>query len=172
MPPTNTSFLTATELGSLPASTSQNVHDSGTTYEVFHKFTAPAGAVVVGVFARGDLSVYRPTVRVYVGPAASPIQILGIAALNKALQFPVTPGLEYFIKSTPNAGNPTPAALQVDVEVAPNDAPQRGDALINDDSDGFAAVMISPTTGDIRRFVAPFPAGEAGDSLPDGTDGH
>jgi hypothetical protein len=90
MPPTNTTFLTATELGSLPASTSQNVHDSGTTYEVFHKFTAPAGAVVVGVFARGDLSVYRPTVRVYVGPAASPIQILGIAALNKALQFPVT----------------------------------------------------------------------------------
>ena len=42
MPPTNTTCLTATELGTLPASITQDVHDAGTTYEVFHKLTAPA----------------------------------------------------------------------------------------------------------------------------------
>lgn len=57
--PTNVSFATASELGSLPALTSENVHDAGTTYEAFHKFTAPTGAVVVGIFSRGDLAQRR-----------------------------------------------------------------------------------------------------------------
>src|SRR5688500_16232274 len=101
--PTNTSATTATDLGTLPASVSQNVHDSGTTYEVWHKFTAPAGVTVVGVFGFGDLTTYRPTIRPYNGPAGAPTALLSIGAENKPIQFPVTPGTEYFLKCTPNA---------------------------------------------------------------------
>src|SRR5262245_58692510 len=101
--PTNTSATTATDLGTLPASVSQNVHDSGTTYEVWFKFTAPADAVVIGAFAFGDLVTYKPTIRPYNGPAGAPTQILSIAAENKPIQFPVSAGTEYFLKVTPNA---------------------------------------------------------------------
>jgi hypothetical protein len=167
--PTNTSFTTATSLGTLPASVSQNVHDSGTTYEVFYKFTAPTGKNGVGIFGFGDLSIYRPTVRVYTGPASSPTQYLSLTtSQNKPIQIPVTAGTEYFLKFTPNAGNPTPAVLLIEAETAPTSAATRGGILINDDTAGYPAVVIEPGTGTVLRFVHPFPSGEAGDTLDNG----
>src|SRR5688572_6253734 len=112
--PTNTAATSAISLGTLPASVSQDVHFSGTTYEVWYTLTAPAGATVIGFFGFGDLSVYRPTTLVYTGPAASPVAYLGLGAQNKPFQFPVTPGTEYFFKVTPNGGNPSPAILLIE----------------------------------------------------------
>lgn len=167
--PTNVDALSATDLGALPASVSQTVDDAGTTYEVWYKFTAPDGAAVVGAFAFGDLSVYQPTISVYEGPAGSPTTLLDITALNVPIQFPVTPGVEYFLQIVPNGGTVSPANLTLAVEVAPNDAVTAGLIVIPDDTDGFPAALVNVLTGNVVRFINPFPAGENGDVLDDGT---
>ena len=168
--PTNISFLTATDLGTLPATVTQQVDDAGTTYTVYYKFTAPAESVVIGAFAFGDLAVYRPTISPWNGPAASPTQILSIAGQNVPIQFPVTPGTEYFLKILTNGGNPTPANLSLNVQVAPNSTVPIGTIAVNDDTTGFPLALIDATTNEtIRRFVQPFPNGEQGDVLADGT---
>lgn len=167
--PTNTDATTAIDLGTLPASVSQNVHDAGTTYTVWYKFTAPAGSVVIGAFGFGDLVTYRPTIRPHDGPAAAPVQILSIAGQNIPIQFPVTAGTEYFLKFTTNGGNPTPAVLLIEVEAKSQDTAAAGSIIVPDDTDGFPAAVIDPATGDVLRFIHPFPAGEAGDVLTNGS---
>lgn len=166
--PTNTDATTATDLGTLPATITQDVHDAGTTYTVWYKFTAPAGSVVIGAFGFGDLVTYRPTIRPYSGPAASPVQILSIAGQNKAIQFPVTAGSEYFLKLTTNGGNPSPASLSLNVQAHAELATPAGSILVPDDTEGFPAAIINPTTGEVLKYVYPFPAGEQGDALETG----
>src|SRR4029453_2573321 len=153
-PPPNTTPATATDLGALPANLTQTVHDAGTTYTVWYRFTAPAGAVVVGVWGFGDLTVYRPTLRPYIGPATAPVPWLSIDALNKPCQFPVTPSTVYYLEVTPNAGNPAPAVLTLTVEVAPTDAAQGGDRVVIADAPGHPPALYTPS-GDftVRRFV-------------------
>lgn len=165
--PSNTSFLTATDLGTLPATVSQQVDDAGTTYTVYFKVTAPSGATVLGAFAFGDLSDYRPLINVYEGPAASPSTVLDITAQNVPVQFPVTPGTEYFLEIVANA-NVSPSNLTLDVQVAPDEAVDVGDLVVPDDTVGFPAAIIDPATGAVVRFI-PFPPGEQGDVLDDGT---
>lgn len=55
--PPNTTALTAIDLGAFPASLTQDVHDAGTTYTVWYRFTAPADGVVAwGKHLIGDRS--------------------------------------------------------------------------------------------------------------------
>src|SRR5262245_41304056 len=126
--PTNISFATSTDLGALPASTTQRVDDSGTTYTVYYKLTAPTGAVVLGAFGFGDLVTYKPTLDLY---DQSQTSLLGIFNQNKPVQFPVTPGQVYYLKFTPNAGNPSPANLSVTASVAPNTTVPAGSLAVN-----------------------------------------
>lgn len=158
--PTNTSFGTATDLGTLPADVTQDVHDAGTTYEVFYKFTAPVTGTVAGAWAFGDLTTYMPTCIPYDSGLA---QILSISSDNKPMQFPVSAGLVYYLKITPNAGNPSPASLRVRVEIAPNDAAVAGDVLVGNADIGAPAVVYDPS-GDytIRKFINNFPVSDAG----------
>jgi hypothetical protein len=61
--PTNTSFATATDLGTLSASTltaSLRVDDSGTAYTVYFTFVAASDGVAAGALAFGDLVTYQP----------------------------------------------------------------------------------------------------------------
>jgi hypothetical protein len=165
--PTNTSATTATDLGALPASVSQNVHDAGTTYTVWYQHTA-ATTGVIGIWGFGDLSVYRPTIDVFTGPASSPVAYLTtspITAQNKPVQLPVTAGTTYYFRFTPNAGNPTPAVLAIEAEAAPTGTARRGDIIITDDTFGFPGAIIDQDSGTVKGFVHPFAAGEAGDSL-------
>lgn len=167
--PTNLSAATAADVGALPADVTQNVHDAGTTYTVWHSVVAPAGVVMLGAWSFGDLTTYTPTIEIYEGPASSPVSLLSIAAQNKPVQFPVTGGETYYLRSVTNAGNPTPASLRVRVEVGPSDAAQRGDLMVPDDTEGFPAAIINPATATVRRYVVPFPSGEWGDILTNGT---
>lgn len=169
--PSNTSAATAIDLGSLPATYAQQVDDAGTTYTVWHKFTAPAGAKMALAWSFGDLSVYRPTLEPFTGPAGAPVSVLSIVSLrNRRIQFPVTAGTEYFLKTTKNAGNPAPANLSLNVAIAADDAPQNGDIVVNDDTDGFpCAVLVPDTDYLVRCFKYPVVSGEGGDILVDGT---
>jgi len=166
--PTNTSALTAIDLGTLPASVSQDVHDAGTTYTVWYKFTASADGVV-GVFGFGSLGGYAPDTAVFVGPAASPVTHLNVGAGdNQPVQFPVASGVIYYLRFRTNAGNPTPAMLLVEAELFTEQAVSVGAILDPDDTDGFPAAILDPLTGEVQRFVLGFPAGESAFALDNG----
>jgi hypothetical protein len=159
-PPANLTALTAVDVGALPAIITQDVedHDTSTSYSVWHSVT-PTVSRPVSVWAFGDLVTYRPTAEVYSGPASSPVLLIA-ADENNPIQPYLDAGTTYYIRSLVNGGNPTPAILTLDLLSAPNEPTAVNDLIINDDTDGFPAVVLDGTTGTIRRFIQPFPAGE------------
>lgn len=164
--PTNTSAATAIDLGTLPCDVSQDVHDAGTTYTVWYKFTAPANSRVIGAWgwAGSAGAAYQPTI--YPFSDAGFTNVLGIAAQNKPIQFPVTAGNQYWLRFTTNGGNPTPAVLRIRCEVAPVTTISRGNIIVNDDTEGFPLAVLDHTADySVINFVNGMPAGEAGDII-------
>lgn len=166
--PTNTSAATAIDLGTLPATVTQNVHDAGITYTVWYKYTALATERMIGLFGYGDATTYRPTTAVFTLVAGVPVAYLNIAGQNLAIQLPVTAGVTYYFSFTPNAGNPSPAVLSIDALTAPTLPVPAGTILVPDDTGGFPAVLLSAADGTILNAVVPFPDGETGDALASG----
>ena len=175
--PTNLNEATAIDLGTLPTSgattTSQNVHDAGTTYTVFYKFTAPDDGVV-SAFGFGALGGYRPTVFVREEipgfPGFYQNYMGGISAQNRPVQFPVVSGTQYWLQFVRNSSTISPANLSISVEfMGPFLTGIPANAIvINDDTDGFPAAVISAIDGDdynVLGFLHPFPAGEGGDVI-------
>src|SRR5262245_50572652 len=168
--PTNISAATATPL-TLPASVTQNVNDSGTTYTVWYKYTAAASDQVLGLYAYGDATVYQVRTKVWTGSAAAPTAYLGyntVSSLNDALQIPVLAGAVYYFELSSWGGNVTPAVLTVIAESAPAHVPGVGMIGINAETDGYPCVFLSATTAAVERIVTPFPNGEYGALLPSG----
>jgi hypothetical protein len=162
--PTNISAATATDLGTLPASVSQNVHDAGTTYTVWYKYT-PATSQMIGVFGFGDLVTYRPTVTVFTGTGSTAV---GIAVQNRPVQVYVNGGFTYWFRFVSNGGNPSPAVLLIEAEAFTPEAIPAGAILVNDDTDGGPGAIVSSVDGDdyhVYDYISPFPAGESGDVL-------
>jgi hypothetical protein len=162
--PTNISAGTATDIGTLPYSGSQDVHDAGTTYTVWYKYT-PASSQMIGLFGFGDLVTYRPTVTVFTGTGSTPV---GIGVTNKAVQVYVNSGSTYWFRFIPNGGNPTPAVLLIEAEAFVPEAIPPGAILVNDDTDGGPGAVVSSVDGDdyhVYDYISPFPAGESGDVL-------
>jgi len=181
--PTNQTAATAIEFGTLPITQiTQNVHDAGTTYTVWYKYTAVQSEWVIGLFAIGssDLSTYIPTTAIFIGPTSSPVPHPasgGIAGVNVPVNIPVIGGTTYFFRFTSNSGNPTPAVLTINCSTAPcsktvatgsilvpNDTPNMPTTLINstDGSDEILGYLQKDTSG------SDFPAGEQGDAAVDG----
>ena len=167
MPPANLTAATAIDLGTAPASVTQQVDEAGTTYTVWYRWTAPAsGLNEVAVWAFGDLVTYRPVVGVYLGPVDELPTWLDIASQqNRPIQHPVVGGTTYYYRILTNSGNPAPANLTLTLKVGPSLATEAGSLLVNDDTAGFPAVVLSGTTGAIQQFLYPCPAGESGDVL-------
>jgi hypothetical protein len=162
--PTNTTIGTATDVGALPASISQNVHDAGTTYSVWYKYTATARGSI-GVFGFGDLVGYSPTIEVWTGTAASPVYA-DVAAANRPVQVVVTSGETYFFRFITNSGSVSPAVLTLSVEAGPDTTSPIGSLLVPDETPGKPAIVASTLTDYlILQIVSPFPAGEEGDIL-------
>ena len=164
--PTNTSFGTATEI-TLPVSLSQDAHDSGTTYTLYYKFTAPeTGVWSIWGFGGTPDEGYRPTVSLY----DDPLGFSFVAGTNRPLLVPVTAGVTYYIEAE-DLGDPTPATLTLSVERCQHGThvPARS-FIINDDTAGVPAALISATEDNhVLRYLHPFPTGEAADVLADGT---
>lgn len=168
--PTNISAATAVDVGTLPASITQTVDDSGTTYSVWYSLTTGASDVVISVLGYGDAAVYLPKVSVYLGPVGAPViySTFSLIGPNLAIQFPVTPSTTYYLKFTTNAVDPSPAVLHLAVKTFAQQAVPEGALAVNDDADDFPLAILSPTDGSVLKFVTPFPAGEAGDILTNG----
>lgn len=171
-PPTNIDFLSAADLGTLPASLTQQVDDSGSTYTVYYKYTAVPGENMIGFWGFGDLSTYRPFVNVYTGDPSAPtpwLPLNQITALNVPIQVYVVPGENYFFELVPN-GNFTPSILTIDALTGPppDASVPTGSIFISDDSDGFPAAILDNGTALPIRFVAPVVNGDFGDVLRSG----
>ena len=155
--PTNTSFATATDLGTtLPQSVSQNAHDGGVTYTLWFKITPPTGINALGAWGYGDQSVYLPTTTFWTDAST---QVFG-AATNVPAQVPVTAGTPIYLKVTPNGGNPTPAVLELELEPGPTQTLAAGMIAINDSTPGYPAVIMNGATAEPVAFRHPFSAGE------------
>jgi hypothetical protein len=169
--PSNISAATATAIGTLPYSTTQDVNDSGTTYTVWYSYAASTTSVI-SVWARGDNLAYTVEVGVYTGSAGSPTQYLSfhtVAIQNTPIQVPVTAGNSYFFQFSSNDGDVSPALLQLDVQAAPNTSTiPAGSLAINDENEGYPLTIRSGTTGEVIRFITPFPSGEYGAPMSDG----
>lgn len=162
--PTNISALTATDLGTLPYSGSQDVRDSGTTFTVWYKYT-PVTSQMISVFGFGDLVTYRPTVTVFTGTGSTPV---GIGVTNKAIQVYVNSGQTYWFRFLRNSSAASPAVLLIEAEAFTPEAIPPGAILVNDDTDGAPGAIVSSIDGDdyhVYDYVSPFPAGESGDVL-------
>jgi hypothetical protein len=169
--PTNTSAGAAIDVGTLPASITQDVFFAGVTYTVWYKVTAPVNSKVIGAWGFSPLAdPYDVETTAYSDAGITAITTTGATGANKPIQFPVTPGNTYWLKFAPNAGNPNPANLQVKAEVGPNLAVPVGSIAVNDDTELFPLVLLSATADDtvLNFFDTGFAAGEAGDVLNSG----
>lgn len=158
--PTNISFATATDIGTLtrgtPYTTTQRVDDAGTTYTVWYKYTAVTGDTELSVFGYGGTS-YTATVTFWTDAST---QYLSNSTTDRPSQIPVTPGTTYAFKFTPPGGNPSPATLTLTVELGPDDQLAAGQIAINDSTDGYPVVVMDPSSGEPISFHHPFAAGE------------
>jgi hypothetical protein len=164
--PTNLTAATAIDLGStpFPITTSQRVDEAGTTYAVWYKYTAQPNDHVLGLWGFGDLTTYAPTLTLYTPPASAPV-LFGPSALNVPLQFTVTPGVTYYFKFAPNAGNPSPATLAIRLVSANLLGAPAGSFLINDDTSAeHPTALLSSTHANFAfRYVNGVASSEQGD---------
>ena len=168
--PANNDWTTATNIASLPYSNTQSdIHDAGTTYSVWYKYTAASATErVIGIFGFGDLTVYRPTVEVYTISGGIPVRYLSsLNGINKPIQIPVSNAITYYFKFIPNAGNPTPAVLTLDVRRANRNSISVGSIFVPDDvnfgstiAEGLPGIFLSSLDGDdynVLNFISPLP---------------
>lgn len=155
----------AYDLGILPKVVIQNLRATGTTLTAWFVIATPDPAVECGTFGFGDsAAVYAPRIDPFEGPAAAPVSVLGIAALNLPIQFPVNPSTEYFIRALRNSPAANPAYLVLDVDIHIPTTVVAGDIFVNDDTGGFPLAILSGSEDYVvKRFIQPFPNGEEGD---------
>lgn len=162
---TNTSAALAMALSPIPFAVAQAV-TAGT--DLWYSFTPAAGEQWIGFWAFGSLTGYSPVTWVYTGSPSSLTPYLGFGgqwATNKAMQVPVTAGTTYYFKVV----SPTDGTATVQVVRGPHLTAPAGSLFIPDDTNGYPAIILDQHTGQTLRAIHPFPPGEAGDVLADGT---
>lgn len=177
--PTNISFVTATDIGSLPASITQNVNDSGTTYTVYYKETVAADGNRA-VLAFGDLTTYIAEIHIFedsdlvndwLGLTTTPVN-------NLPILYPVRAGHVYYYKIISNGGNVTPAILHLSVQGDMTNSPSNDDLLIINDLTGtingtsnelpLPAVITAHTSGVVNKTLYGVQPSEMAVMLPNG----
>src|SRR5713101_4450665 len=162
--PTNIDAASATNVGTLPATITQDVNFGGTTYDVWYKYTAVADDNVISIFAFGGNLDYAASISIWESDGVTTHLSL-LPKVNFPLQIPVTPSALYFFQIQSFYGSPvTPAILTLTVKQSSRLAIPIGSLLINDDTDKFFASVLSATDGSILRFYN-LVQGEAGDIL-------
>jgi hypothetical protein len=138
--------------------------------DVWWSYTAVAGDTVVGFCAYdvGAVASYTPTTTVWTGPVGSLVAVLpfGAGATDVPLQVPVTPGNTYYFRVRNSSGVAPAAGTSVAISAlrASNLTAPVGSILVNDDTPGLPAVILSAADGSALQFINDFPAGEEGDT--------
>jgi hypothetical protein len=170
--PPNETIATAAAMTVLPYSTTLDVSEAtGPNYDVWWSYTAQDGDTVIGFWAFSEVGgTYDPVTTVWLGPTGAPTLYLGgLSAANKPLQIPVTSGTTYYFRvRQANSGVTPNIVLTLSALRGADTAAPVGSLLVNDDTTGFPAVIVSATTGEALQFINDFPAGEGGDTLATG----
>lgn len=177
-PPSNITAATATEITSLPFSTTQNVYDAGTTYTVWYKYTAQIGDNMIGLWGYGDFIGNNYVVRthVYQGPESSLLSWLPITD-DRPTQFPVTVGVTYFV-SFEKRPDLTPTSAVLNLSVLKHTESTDTDGYFLNQAFNKSATYNAPPISSIlsadrdqiiNRYIRNIVIGEAGDRLADGT---
>lgn len=164
--PANTTAGTAIIIAALPYATTQDVNDGGTTHTVWYGIT-PDRDGLINISALGDLSTYKPTLEVF-SPDGVTSHVTA-PSTNKPLQFYGEAGVPYLFKILSSTGNVSPAILTLTAERLAETFVPAGSIAVNDDTNGFPLVILSASDALPLATVYPFPAGEQGDILDDGT---
>jgi hypothetical protein len=171
--PTNQTAATALDMASLPYALTLADVDLATPTpqcDVWWKYT-PAASGTFGFWAYEAASGnYTPAVTVWTGTPPGVVSYLTIFALNKPLQIPVTGGTTYYFRVRNDLGTNPSASTSVAISgvIGPDYNAAIGSILVNDDSNGYPAALLSAVDGSALNFLAGFPAGESGDTLSGG----
>jgi len=139
--------------------------------DVWYSYTPAADGSFGFWVYENTTATYAPAVEVFTGipPAVTPY-LSAIYAVNKPLQIPVLAGTTYYFRVRNDLA--TVPALNTSVAVSGVEGPSYtaviGSILVNDDSTGFPAALISAIDGTVLNFLHDFPAGEDGDVLAGG----
>lgn len=165
MSATNISPETAIEVA-LPASITIDLFDAIST-GLWYKYTTTSDQFYLGVQVP-TVSAYDPLVQIF-QDAGITLTLPGFADHDGPTQNVAEPSHTYYFQFAPNSGSPPPGTnATFTVDAAPNDPAPAGSIFIPDDTPGYRGILLDAVTGRVLRAV-PFPAGEAGDVLPDGT---
>ncbi|HEX7795851.1 MAG TPA: hypothetical protein VF456_15925, partial [Vicinamibacterales bacterium] len=159
--PTNISFATAIDIGTMPTgtyTTTQDVAFGGTTYEVWYKYTAIANDTELSVFGYGGGGSYTAQVTFWLDASTG---YLNNNAIDCPSQIPITAGTTYAFKFTPPGGNPSPALLSLTVTRGPQTQLATGQIAINDSEDGYPVTVMDPATAQPVSYHHPFVSGES-----------
>lgn len=142
--PTNISALTATALGALPQTVTEDMDTAGS---VWFSYTTGLTDIEISVFASADGGTATVGLAIYDGPAGAPTLYLGLTTtLRQPFAVPVSASTTYFIKVT-NPGAPTPLGVDMTLSVLPRPtlAIPPGALIIGDDASTQPAVIVSAT---------------------------
>lgn len=177
--PTNTTRLTA-ELITLPHSGTQNVTDSGTTYEVWYKFVADTDGVVKFYGSGGRTTGYQPWIDIFENASTDIYNNFqqNWSSINCPVYVPVTAGNTYYLNFY-MVGLPfvATAVLTLSVAYVPSFNIQPGDFITNmevdSDAEGPICVLRGNASQQVRQYKqVAAPAETRGqDGLPHGPTG-
>lgn len=167
--PANTTSPTATDIGTLPYSGSQNAKmaSSDFVFDLWYKYTYEANWNIVNVFGVGqDLVTYSPDGDIFDN---SLVNLVSNGTSPVPMIFKGTATDNYFFSFIPGGVNPATAQLSLSVEGMEAQPIPLGGIFVNDDTDGFPASIVSSETDyEVIRFISPIVAGESGDILSNG----
>ncbi len=165
--PTNISAATATVIGALPYSTSQNVNDAGTTYTVWYVYI-PTADGMVSVFGFGDLVTYKPRLQIF-SPDGTTDHPTG-TGINVPIQFYGQAGVPFYFKFDSSTGNVGAAVLLLTASALATAATiPVGSFAVPDDHVGLPLGVFSATASNTPlTYVLPFTSGYNADVLANG----
>lgn len=180
--PPNITSATAIALTSPTVVNNMQVDDSGTTYNVWYKYTNTTNEdQIVSMSAWGAVisagAIYKPSVFVYLDPDEN-VFVHATFAHGCFSLMPITPGTTYWIKIQ-NTGSLTytPALLSFRFLITLKEAPVAGRVFIRAASmnqwliddvglTGLGGAFIDTASESVTGFIPQFITGEMGDILP------
>ncbi len=167
--PTNISAATAMDLATWGDYVVPDVNLLSAPYELWFTFTTLANEYVVGIKSEAPVaSTYDPIFVVYDGTVMSLSAVFTPTAPNRPSDVSVNPSTQYWVRVRQVGAGAPNASLTFRLVKAPSGVVPIGSLLIPDVSPGFRLAAISGVDGSVLGYT-PFPAGESGVVLADGT---
>ena len=168
----NTTFGTAIVIPSIPFNLTTTANDAGVTYTLWYKYVAPADEVL-GVFGWGTGTGYTPLTIVselFGGfPDQSPEDRYYPSGQNLPVQFHARAGKTYYFEFRHTGVAAASSTLVIDIVRHVGQVYPAESLMIPDDTWSLPGAILSPTTGEVLKFVLNFWSGESGTSSLDGT---